>query len=269
MPRAARKHSRSGIYHVMLRGINRQTIFERDEDYQYFIYVLKSCQKVSRFILYAYCLMGNHVHLLIREGNGEDAEPLEIVFKRIGVKYSIYYNRTYARIGHLFQDRYKSEPCEDMRYFMTLLAYIHRNPVEAGICKELWEYPWSSWDEYMGRESLCAVRFVLSRINSDVEKAREYLRDLCSRPVAEKCLDIGGHRLSDDEVRDALTALCNAPYTKMLSSLVGERREDVIQKLICCGAGVRQISRITGWPYEVIRMTAKEMPGNQGNGFCD
>ena len=260
MPRTARKHSQSGIYHVMLRGINRQTIFERDEDYQYFIYVLKRCRKVSRFILYAYCLMGNHVHLLIREGSGEDAEPLEIVFKRIGVRYSIYYNRTYNRTGHLFQDRYKSEPCEDMRYFMTLLAYIHRNPVEAGICQEPWEYPWSSWNEYMGKESICSVGFVLSRIDSDVEKAREYLLDLCSRPVAEKCLDIDDdHRLSDDEVRAALTALCNAPYAGMLSSLIGERRDRVIQELICCGAGVRQISRITGWPYEVIRTVAKGM----------
>ena len=80
MPRAARKKSASGIYHVMLRGADRRVLFYDDEDNERFLDTLRHAKEISGFKLYAYCLMGNYVHLLIEEG----AEPLELVFKRIG-----------------------------------------------------------------------------------------------------------------------------------------------------------------------------------------
>ena len=83
MPRSARKQSSTGIYHVMLRGINQQDIFKDEEDYLRFLSVVKECKEVCGFELYAYCLMTNHVHLLIKVGK----EPLELIFKRIGCRY--------------------------------------------------------------------------------------------------------------------------------------------------------------------------------------
>lgn len=83
MPRQARIKSKSGIYHVMLRGINQQQIFEDSEDYDKFLQVLKDCKAISVFDLYAYCLMGNHVHLLIKENK----EPIEQIIKRIGARF--------------------------------------------------------------------------------------------------------------------------------------------------------------------------------------
>jgi len=83
MPRSARKKSTTGIYHVMLRGINRQRIFEDDEDYEKFLQTMYLCKTLSGFELYGYCLMGNHVHLLIKEVN----ESLDLIFKRIGSRY--------------------------------------------------------------------------------------------------------------------------------------------------------------------------------------
>ena len=117
MPRQARKKSESGIYHIMLRGINKQQIFEDEEDFQKFIQVLKECKAVSEYKLFAYCLMGNHIHMLIKP----EKEPLELVFKRIGSRYVYWYNWKYRRTGHLFQDRYKSEPINDDSYFLTVL----------------------------------------------------------------------------------------------------------------------------------------------------
>lgn len=129
MPRKARIESKSGIYHIMLRGINRQQIFEDDEDFEKFLWVLKDVKQLSRFKLYGYCLMGNHIHLLLKPEN----EPLELIFRRIGSKYVYWYNLKYQRTGHLFQDRFKSEPVENISSFFVVLRYIHQNPVKAKV----------------------------------------------------------------------------------------------------------------------------------------
>ncbi len=133
MPRQARKKSESGIYHIMLRGINQQQIFEDEEDNTKFIQVLKDCKAVSEYKILAYCLMGNHVHILIKI----EKEPIEQVFKRICGRYVYWYNVKYQRVGHLFQDRFKSEPVEDDAYLMTVIRYIHQNPVKAGLCEKI------------------------------------------------------------------------------------------------------------------------------------
>ena len=110
MPRQARRKSKSGIYHIMLRGINQQQIFEDSEDFEKILQILKDCKAVSEYKLFAYCLMGNHIHLLVQE----DKEPIEQVMKRIATRFVYWYNIKYQRVGHLFQDRFKSEPVEQL-----------------------------------------------------------------------------------------------------------------------------------------------------------
>ena len=112
MPRHSREQSGTGIYHVMLRGVNRQSIFEDEEDCVRFISLLKKL--IERFddagkplpalcVLYAYCLMDNHVHLLVKK----QSESISTVIKRLAVSYAYYFNRKYSHNGHLFQDRFK------------------------------------------------------------------------------------------------------------------------------------------------------------------
>ncbi len=101
----------------MVRGINQQNIFVEDNDYLKYIDTLREYKKEITFELYAYCLMGNHLHLLIKEGNEEIGNTM----RRIGVSYAYWYNRQYDRSGHLFQGRFKSEPVEDDTYFLTVL----------------------------------------------------------------------------------------------------------------------------------------------------
>ena len=138
MPRQARKTSGTGIYHVMLRGINRQDIFEDDEDYMKFLQSLhqlvecydeRGYRVPSLCHFYAYCLMPNHVHLLIQEKTVAIGE----IVKRITISYAYHFNKKYQRNGHLFQERFRSEPVDDIGYFKTLLCYIHQNPVHAGL----------------------------------------------------------------------------------------------------------------------------------------
>ena len=96
MPRISREKSRSGIYHIMLRGINRQTIFEDAKDNGRFLDTLKEYRDVSGYKLYAYCLMGNHAHLLLKE----EQEDLSTIMRRIGASYVYWYNMKYERCGH-------------------------------------------------------------------------------------------------------------------------------------------------------------------------
>lgn len=126
-----------GIYHVMMRGVNHQIIFEHPKDYTRFQDLLNQMAHPRDELnqplppsstIYAYCLMPNHVH--------------------ISAAYALFYNKKYERVGHLFQDRFKSEPVNDESYFFTLIRYIHQNPVAAGLSADVASYPWSSWKEY-------------------------------------------------------------------------------------------------------------------------
>ncbi len=108
MPRRARLKSASGIYHIMLRGANKQEIFHDDEDCRYFLTTIKRYKVISGMDIYGWCLMNNHVHLLLKEGQEEIATTM----KRIGVTYVYHYNCKYKTVGHLFQDRFKSENVE-------------------------------------------------------------------------------------------------------------------------------------------------------------
>lgn len=170
MARPLREISSTGIYHVMLRGINRQVIFEHPVDYRKFIDLLclmvspsdelgRSLPSLCR--IYAYCLMPNHIHMIIQE----KSENLSTVIHRIATTYALYYNMKYERCGHLFQDRFKSEPVNDEAYFVTLLRYVHQNPVAGGLCQHVVDYEWSSWGEYIGKSNdiprICSVSAIL------------------------------------------------------------------------------------------------------------
>ena len=108
MPRAERKRSKTRTYHIMLRGINKQNIFEESADYLRFLAILSEVKKLSGFKLFAYCLMGNYVHMLIREGE----ELLPRIVKRIMARYVFWFNMKYDRNGPLFQGRFRSEPVD-------------------------------------------------------------------------------------------------------------------------------------------------------------
>jgi len=145
MPRYARKRSGSKVYHVMLRGINRMPIFLDNDDRKRFLETIDRMKKEGEYEIYTYCLMNNHIHLLLKEGE----DTIQKSLKRIGVSYAYYFNKKYHRIGHVFQDRFRSETIEDDRYLLAAARYIHNNPVKAGIVERVRDYPWSSYHEYI------------------------------------------------------------------------------------------------------------------------
>jgi REP element-mobilizing transposase RayT len=213
MPRVARKKSATKIYHIMIRGINHQNIFVDDEDNEKFIDTLARYRKDIEYEIYAYCLMGNHIHLLLKEGN----EELANMMKRIGASYVYWYNWQYNRKGHLFQDRFKSEPVENDTYFLTVLRYIHQNPVKAGLADNIEAYKWSSYKEYITQAEIVNTDFVLAMFAEDRDKALERFQKFNMEANNDKCLEVTAERktISDKEIRHLVLKKYNIELAKL------------------------------------------------------
>jgi putative transposase len=250
MPREARKKSRSGIYHIMLRGINRQTIFEDDEDKTKFLETLKKYKDISKYDLYSYCLMDNHVHLLLRESE----ETISEAIKRISSSYVYWYNLKYERCGHLFQERFKSENVENRAYFLTVLRYIHQNPMKAGLVKNVFEYKWISLHEYVGKVKIVDIDVGLRLFSSDRKKAIKLFIQYMNELNDDQCLDDQVKvRMSDSEVREYLRKLGIINSSLLQQMEKGNRDETLVKLKQLNGVTVRQLSRITGISKSVIQ----------------
>lgn len=133
MPRKARIDAPGALHHLIVRGIERKAIFKDDADRSNFIERLGYIFTASQTPCYAWALMTNHVHLLVRTG----IIPVATLMRRLLTGYAIYFNRRHRRHGHLFQNRYKSILCQEDRYLLELVRYIHLNPLRAGIVRDL------------------------------------------------------------------------------------------------------------------------------------
>jgi len=240
MPREARRKSK--IYHIITRGINQQNIFFVDEDYKKFMDILAAYRKKIGYALYAYCLMGDHVHLLIREGK----EILSNTMKRIGASYVYWYNWQYNRKGHLFQDRFKSEAVEDNSYFLAALRYIHQNPLKARLTDSIASYKYSSYKEYTTKTKIVNVDFALSLFEKD--KAIEGFKRFNNEPNNDQCLEVTEKRktLSDKKIRQLVLKKYNLDLA-LFHNVSSQTQAEVLKYLKeLDGGSLRQLSRLTG-----------------------
>jgi len=152
----------------MLRGNSGRDIFLDDKDRQKFLYTLTNKKKDNEFILYAYCLMDNHLHLILKENK----DNISHIMKRINTVYAIYFNKKYQQSGHLFQDRFKSEVVEGEPYLLAAIRYIHNNPLKARLVKLPEDYKWSSYSEYLNNQTrMIAIEDVLKLFSKNLPKA--------------------------------------------------------------------------------------------------
>ena len=152
MPRKARIDAPGALHHIICRGIERRKILPDDTDRDEFIRRLAAVVKETQTFCYAWALIPNHFHLLLRTG----ATPITTVMQRLLSGYAGAFNRRHRRIGHLFHNRYKSILCQEDAYLLELTRYIHLNPLRAGIVKtldELDSYPFTGHSALMGRHS--------------------------------------------------------------------------------------------------------------------
>lgn len=203
MPRGPRIKSATGVYHIMFRGINRMGIFMDDQDNQKLLDILDNISLQGEYATYAYCLMKNHMHLLLKEGNDSISRSM----KRIGISYSYYFNKKYERAGHVFQDRYKSEAVENERYLLACARYIHNNPVKAELVKNPEDYKWSSYSDYIYEKHECSgnvnTGFILNIFDKNRKSAIEAFRKFSlAKEEKEKFIDIDDEEDNADRDKD-------------------------------------------------------------------
>ena len=145
MARPGRIQYENAIYHVMSRGVDRGMIFAVNDDYLRFLDCIERAAEKFQLEIFAFVLMGNHYHLFLRTKEANLAKAMQW----LQTAYSVYHNRKHHRTGHLFQGRYKSIVVGEESYWQSLSLYIHLNPLRAGIVKELDEYKWSSYHDYV------------------------------------------------------------------------------------------------------------------------
>ena len=249
MSRHGRERSEIGIYHVIMRGINKQNIFEDEEDHQKFIEKLAHYKKASGYMIYGYCLMDNHIHLLLGEGN----EMVGKAIQRISSSYVRWYNQKYDRCGHLFQERFKSETVEDEAYFLTVLRYIHQNPLKAGVTKILEEYRWSSYCQYIRSDGIVDIDTALGIFSEEREKAQKLFCEHCVEETQDKCLEYQQKAVvKDQQIFEHLHSMGIASISE-LQQLGKAKRNDVLRRLKeQDGITIRQLARITGISKSVI-----------------
>ena len=146
MARRPRIEFEGGFYHVITRGNQRQKVFIGENDFLKYLEFLTDYKDRYGFLLYAYVLMGTHVHLLIETGQ----VPLSKILQGINQRFTMYFNWRHGTVGHLFQGRYKAILCDRDAYLLSLVKYVHLNPIRAGIVRRPEEYRWSSHRAYLG-----------------------------------------------------------------------------------------------------------------------
>ena len=232
----------------MVRGINRQDVFLDTEDVERYLQTLHELKKDNGFFLYAYCFMSNHVHLLLKEGS----ISLSLMMRRLGSSYVFWYNRKYDRIGYLFQDRYKSEAVEDELYFLTVLRYIHQNPIKAGISETLSSDSWSSYNDYLLECGLTDTEISLAMFDEDPKRAKKAFIDFHQRINDDKCLEMDSNislkRLfSDQEVENIITEFCHIKQASDLKHANKGLRDEYLKQLKNkYHLSARQMERVTG-----------------------
>jgi REP element-mobilizing transposase RayT len=242
MARQARKQSSSGYFHVIVRGIGRMLLFEEPSDYQYYLMLLERYSSDTSVSVCAYCMMENHVHLLVHD----NADSLALFMKKMGVSYSMYFNKKYDRSGHLFQDRYLSEAVQDDSYFLTVFRYILLNPQAAGLCNYS-EYPWSSFKLYGKKSSFVDTSLLVDMLGS-FEQYCAFLDENCD----DDCLDHDSAKISDDRAKEILVKKLGIPNGIALQSFDKPSRDNAIKTLRKAGLSERQIERLTGISRRVI-----------------
>ncbi len=244
MGRTPRERSNADIYHVFARGVGRQCIFEDEEDHERFLEMLVQKADACDAKILAWCLMGNHFHLLVKA----KLDDLSSLMKRLEVAYAQHFNDRYDRVGCLFQGRFSSEPIADESQLLAAVRYVHANPQKAGIAR-FDTYRWSSYSEYVDKRSIIDPALVLD-ITGSVKGFIELHRvqDVEREFMDESSYDGKPKRRHppDSEVREELTSKLGKSWRTKLPALPKQQRDAVLKEMKAQGASIRQLERITG-----------------------
>lgn len=245
MPRIPRRFSEYGYMHLMFKGVNGQIIFEERGDYVYFLNLLKKTGIAQDVKICAYCLMGNHVHLLVYDKDKRTPDFM----RQLCRTYSLYFNNKYQRKGPLYQNRYTSKPIESENYLLKVFHYILNNPQKAGICQAA-EYPWSSYEKYGHPNS-----FVDTLVLKELIGSREEYEDFIASDFtdAEDPTTFMAYTKDDEWAKRIIHDHLRLSSGTILQTYNIEARNEALKLLKEKGLTVRQIERLTGINRNIIQ----------------
>jgi len=250
MSRQPRKLSQTGCYHIVFRGVNRCHLFEERSDFEKLLTLLTLAKEELSLEIFAYCLLDNHVHLLIREN-----APGDIIsaMRKILSPYAYWFNNKYQRSGALISERYKSECVESDRYLLAVVRYIHQNPLRAGITSNIDFYEWSSYRDYFGQgKGLVNTDFVMELFSDDLASAQaEFDAFHKENDGHDYSLSVPIKR-SEEQILASITSVLKGVKPNAVGSYPKSERDDMLVLLRKAGFSIRQIERATGISKAII-----------------
>lgn len=230
MSRKPRLLSKTGMYHIIFKGIGRQNLFEERADYEKMKDIIATVKSEMEFDLYAYCLMTNHVHLFIKEKNTGEISK---IMSKILSHYATWFNIKYIRSGPLFNNRYLSEPVEDEKYYMSLIRYIHQNPLKARVVGRISQYQYSSYADYVNGDSLFTdIDFFLNMLSENRKTAVESFIELNSADEEDSFEITSSYKKSDSHIRRIIKSELDIDDPSLIKSFDMELRNAVVKKLV-------------------------------------
>lgn len=229
----------------MARGASKQLIFEDDIDRKKFLELLSEHANKNEMSIFAYCLMGNHVHLLVQD----PCMRLSQAMKNLLASYAAWFNLRHGRCGHLFQGRFKSEPVEDDSYLLSVARYIHKNPAAAGLA-EAKDWQWSSFHEYIESPTFASTDLVLGLLDGKdgfLSFHEESDDDVSALDAREAPV-----RMADEDALALANELLGKDVVQTLKEADRQSRNTSLRILKANGLGVRQIQRLTGISLSVV-----------------
>lgn len=254
MPRTKRQYSISNVYHITLKGIDGQNIFLDNHDKSFFEKQMLETKNKYKYEIYAYCLMNNHIHIVLKS----EKEILSKAMQSLGIRYTRYFNSKYERKGPLFQDRFFSKEIENQTYFLVVCRYVHRNPENAGIEKTE-DYKWSSFKEYIGKSKIVNTSILLHYLDEKtIERFIEYTTNSIESINAHNYSEIDNYanlefikKLSDFEASRLIMKKYNIEDISEFKDFFEKINKNEIEKIIKAikninGINKTQLHRITG-----------------------
>lgn len=226
MSRPPRIFAYSQIYHIILKGIDGQNIFYDNQDRNFFLEQISITKQNFNYAIYSYCLMSNHVHMVIKCND----EALSKAIQSLSIRYVCYFNHKYERNGTLFQGRFKSKNVETQKYFIDLCRYIHRNPEKAGICLTQ-NYAWSSYKEYLGKAKIIDKKLLLHYFNNNLDEFVYYTTQTADIDNIEDFIEYELiNRLTDAQLIAIILKKFGISDIKQMESFFKNKPKDLLNK---------------------------------------
>ncbi len=252
MPRIPRKKSYTNVYHIIIRGINRQDIFLDKHDYRKMLKEIINTKEKYKYEIYAFVLMPNHVHFVINDKNNNVSTAMQ----SLSVRYSNYFNKKYERVGHVFENRFKSHVVEDESYLKNVVRYIHKNPENAGITSE---YPWNSYYEYIFKPKIIDAEFVMQLFSNNIEDFKYFHQNYNKNSELENCYEMI-KKIDDNEAIAQMKEILQENNLMNVQNYETNKKRKAINKVIKIeGIKKVQIARILGINRKTIEKIGREM----------